>query len=284
MNRLFYFFLLSVAQSTLLTKTIVQVSRFSSLKTSLIPPSPSQDPLAVCTDGTSSTFYQRIILTSTRWVIYVEDGPPSCLGTEATCLHDLNKFSFWTSSTADTTHPKTINSTTFLSDDLKYSPWPLSNLIYLNYCSMDGWLGSLLSPTYPNGYFFRGSMNFKLSLIQILGTLAAPIAKRSPATSAAEIVLIGSGVGAMAITFHLQWLLEEMGFSSHQLRVIHDSFYVPTATIPFKKVFSPPVPPCPSALPRSHLGAGIVLVSACSHSSDPNDSSLDQWLSLCVGV
>jgi hypothetical protein len=103
---------------------------------------------------------------------------------------------------------------------------------------MDGWLGTLLAPMYEGGYYFRGSINFRYSLIQILGTKTTPIAQRyqSSPSSAAEIILIGSGVGAMGLTFHLQWLLNDMGFSSQQIRVIHDSFFVPTATIPLNDV------------------------------------------------
>lgn len=170
-------------------------------------------------------------------MIYVEDGPPSCLGSEATCVKDIQRFPFFRTA-QDATRPKTVDSFTFLSDDPTSSPWPLSNLIYLNYCSMDGWLGSLLAPMYEAGYYFRGSINFRYSLTQILGTKTTPIAQRhqtSP-SNAAEIILIGSGVGAMAVTFHLQWLLNDMGFSSHQIRVIHDSFFVPTATIPLNQV------------------------------------------------
>lgn len=188
-------------------------------------------------DGTTPTYYQRTLSGSTRWVIYVEDGPPSCIGDETTCTKDIKRFPYFITS-QDEYHPKTINSTTFLSDDPNVSPWPLSNLIYLNYCSMDGWLGSLYSSMYDGGYHFRGSINFKFALTQILGSKAFPVAKRfkNNPSAPAEIVLIGSGVGAMGITFHLPWLLNVMGFSVHQLRVIHDSFMIPTSTIPITEV------------------------------------------------
>lgn len=170
----------------------------------------------------------------------MEDGPPSCLGGEFSCLKDATRFPYFTTS-KEAYHPKTINSTTFLSDDPNISPWPLSNFIYLGYCSLDGWLGSSFSPMYQEDYNFRGSINFRYALTQILGSKAFPIAKRlkTNPSNAAEIVLIGSGVGAMGITFHLPWLLDDMGFSIQQFRVIHDSFFIPTSTIPLTHVCRP---------------------------------------------
>jgi hypothetical protein len=234
MKSLFLIFLLTISKScgTLLTKTQVQVNLFLTL----VSHSP-QNTGAICADSSAASYYQRLLSSSNRWVIYVEDGPPSCIGLESSCNHDIQKFPYFQTS-QDSYRPKTVDSTTFLSDDPNSSPWPLSNLIYLNYCSMDGWLGSLLPPKYEGGYYFRGSINFRYSLTQILGTKTIPIAKRyqSNPSDPAEIILIGSGVGAMGVTFHLQWLLNDMGFSSRQIRVVHDSFFIPTATIPLNDV------------------------------------------------
>lgn len=86
----------------------------------------------------------------------------------------------------------------------------------------------------------------------------------------------------MGITFHLQWLINEMGFSTHQLCVIHDSFFVPTSTIlPLKSVSNSDL----FILALFSDIAGAILAPPHARWSKSDDRpDLGEWLSMCVGI
>eukprot|EP00602_Paraphysomonas_sp_CaronLab_P010018 CAMPEP_0185037034 /NCGR_PEP_ID=MMETSP1103-20130426/30908_1 /TAXON_ID=36769 /ORGANISM="Paraphysomonas bandaiensis, Strain Caron Lab Isolate" /LENGTH=1442 /DNA_ID=CAMNT_0027574831 /DNA_START=372 /DNA_END=4697 /DNA_ORIENTATION=- len=123
-------------------------------------------------------------------------------------------------------HPQTVEATAIFSDDPSISPWAGYNFLYLNFCSQDGWLGR--SESLVNGAYLRGSTIFQAALSEVLN---------STNRDNAELVLIGSGAGALGIFNHMRWIVDTLGFSEGQLSVVLDSYLSPiTQTQPSKKL------------------------------------------------
>lgn len=166
-------------------------------------------------------------VVSTRWVFYLEDGGAYCIGDSKTCDEYTSEFPYFTSSN-DKYHPAEVEADTIFSSDASISPWSSDNFVYMSYCSQDGWLGENPSKAF-NKYYLRGGTSFKAIVSEVLSG-------KTP--SSLSIVLIGSSSGALGASNHVEWLVNTFGFTSSQISLVLDSFYMPISNIPPDSVSS----------------------------------------------
>ena len=184
-----------------------------------------QNTNAICLDGSQASYYTRLSGSSSRWVFYVEDGGAYCVGSKKTCDEYSDEWPYFTTS-AERYHPTTVSADTIFSGDARVSPWATDNFVYMSYCSLDGWLGENLGTSFDQ-YYMRGSTIFKAIINEALAT---------EDISTLEIVLVGSGSGALGVFNHLSWLVNTVGLTSAQLSIVLDSFHLPVSNIAPAKV------------------------------------------------
>jgi hypothetical protein len=51
------------------------------------------------------------------------------------------------------------------------------------------------------------------------------------AIASLEIVIVGSSSGALGASNHVQWLVDTVGFTTSQISLVVDSFYMPISNI-----------------------------------------------------
>jgi hypothetical protein len=157
---------------------------------------------------------------SSRWVFYLEDGGAYCIGDSRTCDEYVSAWPYFSTSN-DKYHPTEVDADTIFSSDVTVSPWASDNFVYMSYCSQDGWLGENLAKTFDK-YFLRGGINFKAIVNEVL---------TGQAIASLEIVIVGSSSGALGASNHVQWLVDTVGFTTSQISLVVDSFYMPISNI-----------------------------------------------------
>lgn len=99
----------------------------------------------------------------------------------------------------------------------------------MNYCSQDGWLGLVDTPIYSRQLYLRGSYIFQAIILQVL---------KNRNINNTQLVLVGSSAGTIGVFNHIDWIINTLGFSVHNVQMVLDSFYAPvTQVTPIKVIF-----------------------------------------------